>query len=53
MCYESTTMLRELFTGKTTFEEYNDAAGDFGSNFLTPIPDAERDRIAEYGAKLG
>ena len=53
MCYESTTMLRELFTGKTTFEEYKDAAGDFGSNFLTPIPDAERDRIAEYGAKLG
>ena len=46
-------MFRELFTGKTTFAEYKDAAADFGPKFLTPIPDAERDRIAEYGAKLG
>ena len=44
-------MFRELFTGKTTFAEYKDAVGDFGPKFLTPIPDAERDRIAEYGAK--
>ena len=47
----SMTMLRELFSGKTTFAEYKDAVGDFGPKFLTPIPDAERDRIAEYGAK--
>ena len=38
-------MLRELFTGTMTFAEYS------VTPVLTPIPDAERDRIAEYDAQ--